>query len=32
VGNLQTAYITKMGRYAEASIEGKQQWQVEEVY
>lgn len=32
LGNMQTAYTTKMGRYAEASTEVQQQWLVEAVY
>jgi len=32
VGNLQTAYTENMRKYAELSIDVKQQWQVEAAY
>jgi len=32
LGNKQTAYITKLGKYAEVSTEVQQQWLVEAVY
>jgi hypothetical protein len=32
LGNMQTAYITKLGKYAEVSTEVQKQWLVEAVY